>query len=254
MSIHPSASAGFSRAAASYERGRPGYPRLAVEWLCQRLDLAPGRTVLDLGAGTGKLTRELMPSGASVMALEPIAEMAEVLRRVAPAATVLTATAASTGLPAKAVDAATAGQSFHWFSDESSLLEIHRVLRSGAPLGLVWNHRDLADPLWMNVDAMMEAYRHGEPTYRSGEWMERLAESGLFLEPEGRVFEHRQALTPEQLVDRVVSVSYIAIRPSDERARLAKQVLSLGLDAAGQTGGLVGLPYRTEVWITRAIP
>ncbi|MHB1500252.1 MAG: class I SAM-dependent methyltransferase [Candidatus Dormibacteria bacterium] len=254
MSIHPSASTGFSSAAASYERGRPGYPRPAVEWLCRRLELAPGRTVLDLGAGTGKLTRELLSSGASVVALEPLTEMAEVLRRVAPEATVLTATAAETGLSADAVDAATAGQAFHWFSDESSLREIHRVLRPGARLGLVWNHRDLTDPLWRNVDALMEGHRHGEPTYRSGEWRKPLTDSHLFLEPEGRVFEHHQALTPEQLVDRVVSVSYIAILARDERVRLAEQVRRLGLDSARRTGELVDLPYRTEVWITRAIP
>ncbi len=253
MSLHPSAAAGFSGAAESYERGRPGYPIEAVRWLCQRLQLEPGRIVLDLGAGTGKLSRELVPTGASVLALDPIAEMAAVLLAVAPSVQVLTATASATGLPAQSIDAATAAQALHWFSDEPSLLEIHRVLRPGSPVAVVWNRRELSDPLWASIDALLERHRHGEPTYKTGEWRSALTATGLFREPDGRVFRHNHALTPEQLVDRVASVSYIANLDSGERRRLADQVLTMGL-AAAEGKGTLDLPYRTEVWITRAVP
>jgi SAM-dependent methyltransferase len=253
MSLHPSAAAGFARAAHSYERGRPGYPTEAIQWLCERLQLGPGRTVLDLGAGTGKLTRELVPTGAFVLALEPVVEMAEVLRAVAPTVEVVTATASATGLPSQSVDAGTAGQAFHWFSDEQSLMEIHRVLRPEAPLGLIWNHRDLSTELWAAIDVLMEAHRRGEPTYKTGEWRPALTASGLFREPEGRVFPLRQVLTPEQLVDRVTSVSYVAILEAGERERIADRVLDLGRAAAAGAGGRLELRYRTEVWITHGV-
>lgn len=254
MSVHPHAYAGFSSAAASYERGRPGYPPAAVSWLVGQLDLGPGRTVLDLGAGTGKLTRELVPTGASVLALEPVPEMAAVLQRSAPSAQVVTATAAATRLETHSVDAATAAQAFHWFSDEPSLREIHRVLVPGGPLGLIWNHRDTSARLWAAIEEVVEPHRHGEPTYRDRKWAAALAASDLFGDPLGRVFEHSQELALEQLVDRVASISFIAILDAETRQQVAEQVLALGRAALARSGGHLALVYRTEVWVTRAIP
>ena len=86
MSVRDEAARGFQQGAAAYERGRPGYPREAVQWLCAELGLGPGRTVLDVGAGTGKLTRELVPSGATVIAVEPVPGMRAVLEQVVPEA------------------------------------------------------------------------------------------------------------------------------------------------------------------------
>src|SRR5579864_635909 len=108
--LHP-ATRGFGLAADLYERGRPDYPTPAIVWLVERLGLRPGRTVVDLAAGTGKLTRLLVPSGAEVIAVEPIAQMRALIR--GPRA--IEGTAERMPLPDQSVDAVTVGQAFHWF-------------------------------------------------------------------------------------------------------------------------------------------
>ena len=130
---HPDAR-GFERVADAYERARPSYPQDILGWFAERLDLRPGRTVLDLGAGTGKLTRALVETGAQVLALEPGDEMRARLARVVPQAQPIAAGAESIPLPDASVDAATAGQSFHWFRFAEAVPEVHRVLRRGAGL------------------------------------------------------------------------------------------------------------------------
>ena len=127
--IHPAAAGGFSTAADAYERGRPGYPEPAMAWLAERLEIAPGRDVLDLAAGTGKLTRSLVPFGARVIAVEPIDEMREHLFSALPDVEAFDGTAESIPLPDGSVDVVTCGQAFHWFRVEQALPEIHRVLR-----------------------------------------------------------------------------------------------------------------------------
>jgi SAM-dependent methyltransferase len=135
------ASPSFARSAAQYERARPGYAPKAVAFLVERLDLGPGRVVVDLAAGTGKLARQLMPSGARVVAVEPLAEM----RSFIPAGIeVLDGTAEAIPLRDASADAVTVAQAFHWFDVEVALREIERVLRPGGLLALVSNRRDLS--------------------------------------------------------------------------------------------------------------
>src|SRR5690349_6622753 len=150
--IHPAAAGGFATAADAYERGRPGYPEEAIAWMAERLDLREGRNLLDLAAGTGKLTRTLVPFGAHVVAVEPIDEMREQLFRALPDVDAFDGTAESIPLPDGSVDAVTCGQAFHWFRAEQALKEIHRVLRPAGGLALVWNVRDLSDPLQARVN------------------------------------------------------------------------------------------------------
>jgi SAM-dependent methyltransferase len=129
----------FARSAAHYERARPGYAPAAVAFLVERLGLEPGRVVVDLAAGTGKLARQLVPSGARVVAVEPLAEM----RSFIPAEIeVLDGTAETIPLPDNFADAVTVAQAFHWFDAEAALREIERVLRPGGLLALVSNRRD----------------------------------------------------------------------------------------------------------------
>jgi ubiquinone/menaquinone biosynthesis C-methylase UbiE len=125
------AARGFEQAADAYERARPTYPQAAVAWLCERLAVRRGRRVLDLAAGTGKLTRSLVAAGADVVAVEPIAAMRE---RLPPEVEALDGTAEAIPLPGASVDAVTVAQAFHWFDAEPALAEIHRVLRPGGTL------------------------------------------------------------------------------------------------------------------------
>ncbi|HEY5261934.1 MAG TPA: class I SAM-dependent methyltransferase, partial [Solirubrobacteraceae bacterium] len=121
--VHAAASQGFGRAAEAYEQGRPEYPPETVTWLVERLDLRSGRVVADVGAGTGKLTRALEPSGATLIAVEPVAEMREILARRSPNARVVDAAAEKLPLPDGSVDAIVAGQAFHWFDGRRALRE-----------------------------------------------------------------------------------------------------------------------------------
>ena len=145
--IHEAAAVGFARGADAYERGRPEYPADALE----PLRLSPDLTVLDLAAGTGKLTRPLAASGARVIAVEPVAEM----RAALPSSVeTLDGTAESIPLGDGSVDLVTVGQAFHWFDGDAALAEIHRVLRPGGRLALVWNRRVEDAPV--NAEISME--------------------------------------------------------------------------------------------------
>jgi ubiquinone/menaquinone biosynthesis C-methylase UbiE len=138
--VHEAAARGFARSADAYDRARPDYPAPAIAWLRERLDLHPGRTVVDLAAGTGKLTRPLAATGATVVAIEPVAEMRA---RIGPAAErALDGTAEAMPLPDGSADAVTVGQAFHWFDGPAALAEIHRVLRPAARLVIEIMHRD----------------------------------------------------------------------------------------------------------------
>ena len=145
--VHPhdprdatSQSRSFGAAAAAYERGRPGYPDAALDWL-----LPPGaHRVLDLGAGTGKLTRSLVARGLDVVAVEPTAGMAEKFREVLPGVPLLEGTAEQLPLPDGDVDAVLVAQAWHWVDPATAAPEIARVLRPGGRLGLLWNVRDVS--------------------------------------------------------------------------------------------------------------
>ncbi len=252
MSLHPQAEAGFARAAAAYERGRPGYPAAAVGWLAERLHLGPGKLLLDLGAGTGKLTRQLLPYGARVVAVEPVAEMAELLRASCPGVEVLSSTVAETGLPSGSVDAASAGQSFHWFDNPESLREIHRILRPRGRLGLVWNRRDPSSPLWHATSELIRPYRQGAPDASRGEWRRALEESGLFGPLESRAFTHRQHAGPELLADRVLSTSFVATLDPGRQAEIRQRLMDLAREHQAAPGRPLSLPYRTEVFACSA--
>ena len=158
MGLHPWARVGFGRGARAYERARPVYPAEAVAWLAESLDLRPGQTVVDLGAGTGKLSGLLVPTGARVVAVEPVAEMRRLLERVA-GVEVLDGAAEAIPLPDASADAVSVAEAFHWFHSDEALGEIHRVLRPACALALVWNRLDSTDPVSAAFQEVLERYR-----------------------------------------------------------------------------------------------
>ena len=232
--VHEDAAIGFARSADAYELGRPGYPSAALE----PLGLAAGMTVLDLAAGTGKLTRALSASPASVIAVEPVEEM----RAALPASVrALDGTAEEIPLEDGAVDLVTVAQAFHWFDGPAALAEIHRVLRAGGRLAVIWNRRVEDDPVNRAMQALIEPHRRGTPTHRGDAWRACFESTSLFGPLEKHVFHNEQVLDETRLAARICSVSFIARLPEAERAALLAQARELTAD------GPVTVPYRTEV-------
>ena len=221
--IDPVAAAGFGSAAEVYERARPSYPPEAVDWLLARTGVGPGDTIVDLGAGTGKLTRLLAPSGARVVAVEPIAEM----RALIDVGEVMDGTAEAIPLADGSAALVTVAQAFHWFDLDRALPEIHRVLRPGAALALVWNMRDLEDPVQRRAEELLAPLRGSLTAQREGKWRGPLAASELFGEPETAEFRNEQQFTVEDLVDRVASTSFVAAMAETERRPLLDRVRGL---------------------------
>ena len=247
MSTHPTAATGFGSSADAYERGRPSYPDDAVAYLAAELGLGPAARVLDLAAGTGKLTRLLLEGGVSVVAVEPVAAMRDVLARSAPEATVLEGTAESIPLQAASVDAVTVAQAFHWFDAEPALVEIHRVLRPDGGLGLIWNAMDSSVEWVAVLQELVQGVRGSVPQYGGSPWREALRSSGLFTPIRERTFGLVHELDEEGLLDRVASTSYVAALPEPKRERLIGEVRTLIADVPRP----LLLPYRTDVFCCR---
>ncbi len=136
---HTQRATSFGRVADVYREARPGYPPAAVEWA---LEHAPGRDVLDLAAGTGKLTEVIAATGARVIAVEPLDGMRRELAVTVPDAVRLAGTAERIPLDDGSVDAVLVGQAFHWFDQPRALDEMARVLRPHGAVCLIWNLRD----------------------------------------------------------------------------------------------------------------
>jgi SAM-dependent methyltransferase len=245
MSIHREAARGFQQGADAYERGRPGYPREVVDWLCKELELRPGRTVLDVAAGTGKLTRELVGSGAALIAVEPVAGMRAVLERVVPNATVLAGTAEALPIPDGGADAIVVAQAFHWFDGPAAVAEFHRVLAPAGRFALVWNRRRVDQPLHRAVKEIIDPFRRDAPSHYQGEWRPSVTAAGLFV-PIGELeVPSEQVLDADAFVDRFSSVSFIAALPDDERESVIRRLRALAADAGEEP---LRLGYVTEAY------
>jgi len=253
--VHPAAAQGFQRAADAYRRGRPDYPEDAVAFLVRKLGIAPGKRVLDMAAGTGKLTRLLAPTGASLVAVEPVQAMRDALQADLPDVEVVAGRAEAIPLADASIDAAVVAQAFHWFDGPAALIEFHRVLRPGCSLALLWNVRDdERSAFWSRLTTAIEPFRGDTPSHRSTAWGRAFDRTDLFESLQTRSFEYEHSTTREGAVDRVLSTSFIAALPDDERADVRATVLRL-LDEdpmIGPRAERFGLPYRTDVqWCAR---
>lgn len=246
--VHPSAARGFGAGADAYERGRPTYPAEAVAYLIETLGIASGSLVVDVAAGTGKLTRLLVPTGAELIAVEPVAPMRERLMEILPGIRVLDATAESLPLADASADAVTVAQAFHWFDAPRAATEIARVLKPAAGLGLIWNVRDQRVGWVAELTAIMEPHRAGTPTHRNAAWRGGFAQSDRFTPLVERSFPYEQHLTPALVVDRVMSVSFIAALSAAERETVADEVRAVLASHPETRGEDVALPHRTDVY------
>jgi SAM-dependent methyltransferase len=225
----------FAEVAGAYERGRPGYPEEAVRWL-----VGPEPSdVVDLGAGTGKLTRSLVALGHRVIAVEPLDEMRTQLQSVLPDVRALVGRAEAIPLPDSSADVVVSAQAFHWFDHDNALPDIARVLRPDGHLALVWNSRDDRDPWMARLSAII-----GNETIEESDVVPVLDASGLFGSVETARFEFEQVLDREGLLDLVLSRSYLAKLPPPEREPVLDTVAAL-FDATSHGEG-VRLAYVTE--------
>jgi SAM-dependent methyltransferase len=200
----------FARVADEYERGRPGYPPEAIEWLLGARPLE----LLDLGAGTGKLTRALLDAGHRVTAVEPLDEMRAILSSELPAARTLPGSAEQLPLAEASVDAVAVGSAFHWFDERAALAEIARVLRPAGVLGLLGNRFDVSSPWVARVREIL-----GPPAIeRPGHWPSVVDLSERFPEIEDREFPHEQRIDRAGLRDLASSRSSLALMDGDRRA------------------------------------
>jgi SAM-dependent methyltransferase len=238
--VHSIAAKGFNAGAEAYERGRPGYPPAAIDWLDERLRLGSGAQVVDLAAGTGKLSGALHSAGAEVIAVEPLERMRALIESPIRA---VEGTAERIPLPDGSADAVTVAQAFHWFDGERALAEIHRVLRPDGHLALIWNVRDMDDPGQAAVEELIARYTSEIPRHRSGEWRGPIDASDLFGPLEERSFPNEQRLEADVLADRVASTSAIAALDAGERGRLLEKVRALAVS------GPVTLRYRCDVQV-----
>jgi SAM-dependent methyltransferase len=229
-----SLSLSFGAAAAAYERGRPSYPPEAIDWLLP----SGARNVLDLGAGTGKLTTRLVERGLHVVAVDPIPEMLEVLRTSLPETPALLGTAEEIPLDDNSVDAVLVAQAWHWFDPKRAIAEVARVLRPGGRLGLVWNTRD---------ERLGWVRELGRIIGRDGDPLEKKTTlPPPFTELQRHQVEWTNYLTPQALIDLVASRSYCITSPAEVRTKTLDRVRELlATHPALANNNGVALPYIT---------
>lgn len=255
LATHPRihrAAHSFETAAGDYDRARPDYPDEARQWLTERLGLRPGRTVLDLAAGTGKLTRQLSATGARVVAVEPVEGMRARLASAVPNVQRHDGTAEAIPLSDAAVDAVTVAQAFHWFDGDRALAEIHRVTRRSGRLAVVYNRhrRPLEDPLQAALEALLAPHRGDTPGQASGRWREAFTRTSLWTPVEETEIPHTQALDREGVVARVASTSFVAALPGERRAALLQDVRAVVTDRPEP----IELPYVCELFVWERVP
>jgi len=237
----------FDLVADAYDRARPSYPADAVGRL---LDGAPrGADVVELGAGTGKLTEQLLLSGCRVTATDPSTAMLTRLRSRAPLARVVAGTAEQVPVAARSADLVVAAQAYHWFDTDRVLQEVARILRPGGRFAVVWNTRDERIPWVKRLGRAMGSTGVGDqvdPTVA-------IDETGMFETVERATFRFWQPLDQDSLRDLVTSRSNVALMSDLERERVLRKVDDLYAEYGRGADGML-LPYVTTVCRATVLP
>jgi SAM-dependent methyltransferase len=245
--VHIAAHRGFSEAAASYTRGRPQYPGEIRDWLRDQIGLGPGKLVIEIGAGTGKFTQSLVRTGAQVVAVEPVPAMRAHLSANAPEARVISGSAESIEMNDSTADAVVCAQSFHWFATYRALTEIHRVLKPGGALGLVWNVPDERVSWVAALDQVIRPHETASPVcFRSGAWQQVFPDQ-RFTALEVAHYAHLHTGSPQRvIVERARSLSFVAtLAPEAQSAVVGKLKRLIATLPELRGRRTIEFPYRT---------
>ncbi len=246
MALHPLA-AQFASVAGAYERGRPEYAPAVVGALSAELGLAPDAPVLDLAAGTGKLTRALLAAGLDVIAVEPQAPLRHPLAASVGADRVREGLAEAIPLEDASVDAVTVADAFHWFDHTPALAEIRRVLRPGGGLAVLSTIPDWQGASWAHeLGELMARLRPEHPHFDGPSWQDAVRAAGRWTAPREVRVVTMQPAYPERMVDYLASMSWVAAMPGEQRAATLAQVGELV--AAGETPA--ELPVHVVIGLT----
>jgi ubiquinone/menaquinone biosynthesis C-methylase UbiE len=244
--VHPAAAGGFSSAASTYARIRPTYARPVIGALKES---CRGGRVLDVGAGTGILTGQLVRAGVDVLAVEPLPAMARQLRLALPSVPVALGVAEALPAADSSVDAVTVAQAFHWFDAPDALAEAARVLRPGGLLAMVWNARDESVPWVEELTDLVERRTGGRPyvDHRERPWEDVVAAADSFGEPSVERHPNPVATTVAGVLDRLRSTSFVAALDESERTALLAEAAGL-LAAHPECTGTFPYPHDTVLY------
>jgi ubiquinone/menaquinone biosynthesis C-methylase UbiE len=244
----------FATVAEEYERGRPGWPLAAVDRARDELGLSQSSTVLDLGAGTGKLTRVLSQYFERVIAVEPLDSLRAIQEKLVPSAESVAGSGESIPIEDHLVDAIFVAEAFHWFATDACVAEFVRVLRSAGGVALLFN---LPTGEWSPAitgkaetvleEAFTRAGPPGGPKVESGEWRKPLANSPAFGKLVTVTFDHALTLDRAGLIAHVLSISSIARMAGEDRRKLAQSLEATLPDVTFTQ------PLRTELHYARRI-
>ncbi|MDX3906125.1 MAG: class I SAM-dependent methyltransferase [Pigmentiphaga sp.] len=247
--IHRAAADGYAKGADTYVRGRPDYPPEIDAWLHETLGLTAGSTVLDLGAGTGKFTPRLLATGARVIAVEPVAAMLAKLAATQPGVRTMVGKAEAIPLPDASVDVVVCAQAFHWFATAEALTEIHRVLKPGGRLALVWNMRDARVPWVARMDSIVNEFEGDAPRYYTGAWRKAFPHPGFGAMDERHYANHHTGSPEDVILNRVRSTSFISALPPQKQALVDERLRALiAAEPELRDQAVVTVPYDTAAY------
>ena len=231
----------------SYDASRPGYPEDVITHFVRVLGLNARSHVLDLGAGTGIFTRQLLAHVGRITAVEPSASMRATFARETSGVTVLDGSDEAIPLANHAVTAVFVAQAFHWFTPQLALPEIHRVLSPGGGLGLVWNERD-TEVAWirdLNHAMLWDAHQPYDASIDFGS----VVAAGPFRDVSKSTFRHVSMLTHNQVLQRTLTTSYITLMDEERRRALSADVMAV----LAPLPDPVAMPYVTNAFVAFAV-
>lgn len=244
--VHDAAAEGFAQQATTYHRARPSYHPDLLRRLASVCGVGP---IVELGAGSGIFTHQLVDAGFTVTAVEPVAAMRDTLTTAVPEAAVADGTAEEIPVATASFDRLAAAQAFHWFNHRPALDEIDRVLRPDGFLITAWNVRDETVPWVSAITSVVDVHACDAPRYRTMDWKQAIDDDGRFELVDEWSIKNPRAATKTSVVERVVSTSFIAALSPAEQAPVIRVVREI----VANLGPSFDYPYVSRLVIWRKV-